>query len=162
MSNPRKSSHKQTATAKALAGSETRNATQKGSRQRPPKSPKNSKRKRPAVSDEESDSSNDSSPPEHQHTSKKKTSKRVRKGKAPALPVDVEEVHDLASTGSEPEVVEHDSCTEDSGNDEDEASKRTLYKFSVSSPVCTIADKRSGDATQGRSPRSIDNKETAG
>jgi len=123
MSNPRKSSRKRTATAKALAGSETRNATQKGSRSRPPKSPKNSKRKRPIVSEEESDSSNDSSPPEHRHTSKKKASKRVRKGKAPAPPVDVEEVHDLATMGSEPEVIEYDSSTEDSDNGEDEVSK---------------------------------------
>jgi hypothetical protein len=128
MSNPRKSSRKRTATAKALAGSETRNATQKGSRSRPPKSPKNSKRKRPVVSEEESDSSSDSSPPEHQHTSKKKASKRVQKGKAPAPPVNIEEVHDLAAVGSEPEVIEYDSNTEDcdSDNGEDEASKRIL------------------------------------
>ncbi|OJA09980.1 hypothetical protein AZE42_09941 [Rhizopogon vesiculosus] len=98
MSNPRKSSCKRTATAKALAGSETRNATQKSS-----------------LSEEESDSSNNSSPPEHRHTSKKKASKRVRKGKAPAPPVDVEEMHDLATMGSEPEGIEYDSSTEDSG-----------------------------------------------
>jgi hypothetical protein len=59
MSNSQKSSHKRTATAKVLAGSETWNATQKGSCSRPPKSLKNSKQKRPAVSEEESESSND-------------------------------------------------------------------------------------------------------
>ncbi|OJA11623.1 hypothetical protein AZE42_05468 [Rhizopogon vesiculosus] len=91
MSNLRKSSRERTATAKVLASSETWNATQKGSRSRLPKSPKSSKRKRPVVSEKESDSSNDSSPPKHQHTSKKKASKRVRKGKAPAPPVHVEE-----------------------------------------------------------------------
>jgi hypothetical protein len=117
MSNPWKSSCKQTATAKALAGSETHNVTQKGSCSRPLKSPNNSKRKRPVVSEEESDSSSDSSPPEHQRTSKKKASKRVWKGKAPAPPVDIEEVHDLATVGSEPEVIEYDSSTEDRDSD---------------------------------------------
>jgi hypothetical protein len=52
------------------------------------------------------------------------------------LPVNIEmEVHDLATIGSEPEVVEHNSCAKDSDNDKDEASKRTLYKLSISSLV---------------------------
>ncbi|OJA12816.1 hypothetical protein AZE42_11714 [Rhizopogon vesiculosus] len=96
MSNLQKSSHKQTATAKVLASSKTWNATQKGSCSRPP------------------------NPSKHQHTSKKKAFKCVWKGKAPAPPVHIEEVHDLATTGSEIKVVEYDSSTEDSDNGKDE------------------------------------------
>ncbi|OAX39967.1 hypothetical protein K503DRAFT_865021 [Rhizopogon vinicolor AM-OR11-026] len=98
--------------------------------------------KRPVVSEEESDSSNDSSPPEHRH---KKASKRVRKGKAPTTPVDVEEVHDFATMGSKPGMIEYDSSAEDSDNGEDERNDLGAQHKADPPDLLTIKKQRASD-----------------
>jgi hypothetical protein len=115
--NAWKSSCKQTITAKALAGAETRHATQTGSCPRPPKSPKNSKWKRQMVSDEDSDSSNESLH-EHQHTSKKKKNASFKHSwKEKSTTVEIKEVCNIENVmDSEVEVI---NCKSDAKSGEE-------------------------------------------
>ncbi|KAG1906583.1 uncharacterized protein F5891DRAFT_1181996 [Suillus fuscotomentosus] len=122
-----KSSHKQTITAKALAGAETWHATQTGSRPRPPKSPKNSKRKRWMVSDEDSDSSNESLH-ECQCTSKKKknaSSKHSQKEKSTT--VEIEESD--AKSGEE--------TKNDDGENAEGSDLGVQHKANIPAPLAT-------------------------
>ncbi|KAG1859620.1 hypothetical protein DFJ58DRAFT_726327 [Suillus subalutaceus] len=143
--NVRKSSRKRTITAKSLAGSETRNATQTGSRPRPPKSPKNSKRKRRVVSDEDSDSGNESLH-EHQRTSKKKknaSSKHSQKEKSTAVEVegvcDIENVMDseVEVINCESDVKSNEETENDDGEDAEGSDLGVQHKAEIPAPLAT-------------------------
>ncbi|KAG2117544.1 hypothetical protein BD769DRAFT_1390867 [Suillus cothurnatus] len=143
--NAWKSSCKQTITAKALAGAETRHATQTGSCPKPPKSPKNSKWKRQMVSDEDSDSSNENLH-EHQHTSKKKKNASFKHSwKEKSTTVEIKEVCNIENVmDSEVEVINCKSDAKSGEETENDDGEDAMLKSSWCKTLANSAQANSG------------------